>query len=153
MVQLLQNLQTLHSCLNPARIEAVWHSLQSKRKKSGDSEGKEKDAKKKNKGNEGGSRKPEEPSKDKEGDESKSGEEEAGHKEEEQDGDSQGEEEPGVDEESADKHQVHSYIADWLRCLSLRLHHSPPLCRICCFCAQPDVLLLFCIAALRGTQQ
>ena len=98
----------------------MWHSLQSKPKKSGEGEeeqAKEKDAKKKSKGNEGGFRKPEEPSKDKEGDDSKDGEEEAGDKQEEQDGDSQGEEERGVEEESADKHQVHSYVADGLRCL------------------------------------
>ncbi|KAL0041673.1 hypothetical protein WJX79_000444 [Trebouxia sp. C0005] len=81
---------------------------QSKHKKSGDSEeaeGEEKDAKKKNKGTAGGSRKPDEPSKDKEGDETKSGEEEAGDKEEGQAGDSQGKKEQGVDEKSADKHQ------------------------------------------------
>lgn len=96
----------------------VWHSLQSKPKKSGDGEeeeGKEEDAKKKDKGNEGGSRKPEEPSKDKEGDDPRSGEEEAADKKEEQDGDSQGEEEQRADEESADKHEVHRYIADGLR--------------------------------------
>lgn len=129
LLQLLQNLQTLHLRVDAARVETVWHSLQSKHKKSGDSEeaeGEEKDAKKKNKGTAGGSRKPDEPSKDKEGDETKSREEEAGDKEEGQAGDSQGKKEQGVDEKSADKHQVYNYIADWLRCISQRRHHAPP---------------------------
>ncbi len=105
----------------------MWHSLQSKRKKSGDTEeeeGKERDAKKKNKGNEGGLKNPEEPSKDEEA--FKDEEAKTGNKEEKQDGDSQGEEEQGADEESADKHEVHSYIADWLRCISRRRHHVLP---------------------------
>jgi hypothetical protein len=116
-------------CVNFAKIEAVWHSLQSTPKKNGDNEeeeGEEKDAKKKNKGNKGGSRKPEDSSKDKEGDDSKSGEEEAAHKKEEQDGESQGEEEQGADEESADKHQVHSYIADWLRLAQMHFTEMAP---------------------------
>lgn len=148
-------LQTLHSCVNSAKSVTVSHSLQSKREKSGDDEeeqDKEKDVKKKGKGNEGGSRQPEEPSKDKGGDASKDEEDEAGDKEEEQNGDSQKEEEQGVDEEPADKHEVHRCMADWLRCLLTQLHHSPPLYRIRCFCAQPNVLPPFCIAALRGTQ-
>ena len=130
--------------LNFARVEAVWHSLQSKSKKGGDSgeeEGKAEDAKKKNKGNEGESRQPEESSKDKEEEASKDEEEEAADKEEEQDGDSQGEEEQGDHEESADKHEVHIYIDDWLRCFLLRLHHALPVRRVCRFCVQSNMLL------------
>ncbi|DBA83627.1 hypothetical protein WJX77_005721 [Trebouxia sp. C0004] len=86
-----------------AEIDALDQS-----KKSGDGDEeqqKEKDARKKNKGDEGGSGESAEHCKDREGEASNVRGEVAGGKEEEQDGDSQGDQEQGVDEESADKHQ------------------------------------------------